>query len=44
MSTDKAFDDPLLGPVLKQHPELFDEKISADASHNVMLVFLFYEW
>ena len=43
MSCEKALADPELGPILKQHPELFDEK-NGDAESQMMLVYLAYEW
>jgi hypothetical protein len=43
MSCEKALADPILGPVLRNHPEIFDLKLLTAEGH-IMLVFLFYEW
>jgi hypothetical protein len=43
MSCEKALADPILGPVLRKHPEIFDFKLLTAESH-MMLVYLFYEW
>ena len=44
MSCDKALADPVIGPLFKKNPSLFEDNECKSAAHNIMLVYLFYEW